>query len=290
MAVKSKGRGTVAAFGLFLLFAGLVGGGVLYVVAQRRPGQVVDGFARAPIGCTTTLEFTETGVFYVYEEAGAKLEPVDGGCRPVVDPELDFNVDFTGDPVPESVIDDDRVSYDVDGFDGRAVQRIEIDQVGTYSIAVRGEDVAVVAAIGRNPNDGVNDLRWWALLVATSGAALGILLLVLAGRRSKLAATVSTPVGPGWGPGSHRPAGTWPPQAPRLDQIPINPHQPSEPAAPMPPPPPLPERSRAEAASWGPPGGDAEALPPPDPNAKPTPPVPGVTPVLPDAPGRPSGT
>ena len=47
MAVQSRGRGTVAALGLFLLFAGLVGGGVLYIVAQRRPAQTVEGFARA---------------------------------------------------------------------------------------------------------------------------------------------------------------------------------------------------------------------------------------------------
>lgn len=289
MAVKSKGRGAAAAVGLFLLFAGLVGGGVLYVVAQRRPGQVVDGFARAPIGCTTTLEFTETGEFYVFEEAGAAFEPVDGGCQPAVDSAVDFGVEFTGDVVPDSIVDDDRVSYDIDGFDGRSVLRIDIAEAGTYEVAVNGDDLTVLAAIGRDPDDGVSDLRWFALIVASVGAALGLLMLVLTGRRSRLAAKAVTPVGPGWGP-STRPAGEWPPRAPRLDQVPVNPHQPSEPAAPVPPPPPLPERSRSETATWEPPEGDAEALPPPDPDATSMPPLPGVTPVLPDTPGRPSGT
>ncbi len=41
MAARSTARGTAAAIGLFLLFAGLVGGGVLYVVANQRPSQAV---------------------------------------------------------------------------------------------------------------------------------------------------------------------------------------------------------------------------------------------------------
>lgn len=289
MAVRSRGRGVAAAVGLFLLFAGLVGGGVLYIVALRRPGQAIDGFARAPIGCTTTLEFTETGTFFVYEEAGAPVEITTAGCDPAADPSADFGIEFVGDLLPALTVDDGGVSYDVDGFDGRAIQRIEIDVVGTYSVAVSGDDVTVLAAVGRDPDDGVDDLRQLAVIVAGVGAALGLVLLVLAGRRSKHAAVAIMPSGPGWGP-KPQSESTWPPAAPRLDQVPIYPHRPSEPARVEDPPPPLPERPRSEAASWEPPSGDAAELPPPDPRAANTPSVPGVTPVLPATPGRPSGT
>lgn len=267
MGVRSRGRGTAAALGLFLLLAGLVGGGVLYVVAERRPAQSVEGFARAPVGCTTTLDFTETGTFYVYEEVGAAGDIVDGSCQPVADPSASFTVEFFGDLTPSTVADDDSVSYDVDGFDGRSVQRVEVTQPGQYSLAVTGDDLTVIAALGRDPDDGVEDLRRAAVVVAVGGVVLGLLLLALAGRRSKKAAAVSTPQGPGWIPTSTVDSAdpSWPPKAPQLDQVPINPHQPAAPA------------------TWGPPSGDSVSAPPP------VEPVDGK-PALPDSPGRPSGT
>ena len=278
MGVKSQGRGVAAAFGLFLLFAGLVGGGVLYVVAERRPAQSVEGFARAPIGCTTTLDFTETGTFYVYEEVGAAADVVDGSCQPVADPSASFTVEFFGDLTPSTVAADDSVSYDVEGFDGRSVQRVEVTQPGQYSLAVTGDDLTVVAALGRDPDDGVDDLRRGAVVVAVGGVVLGLLLLILAGRRSKKAAVVTPPQGPGWVPTSivdADPDASWPPKAPQVDQVPINPHQPPEPAAPAPASPP--------PGSWAPPSGDAVDRPPP---AEPD----DGLPALPDFPGRPSGT
>ena len=232
MGVKSQGRGVAAALGLFLLFAGLVGAGVLYVVAERRPAQSVDGFARAPIGCTTTLDFTETGTFYVYEEVGATGDVADSRCQPVADPSASFDVEFFGDLTPGDVDDDDSISYDVDGFDGRSVQRVQITEPGEYSLAVTGDDLTVVAALGRDPDDGVDDLRRAAVIVAATGVVLGLLLLILSGRRSKKAATATPPQGPGWIPSSMVDStaddASWPPKAPRVDQVPINPHRPSE--------------------------------------------------------------
>ncbi len=279
MSVKSQGRGLAAALGLFLLFAGLVGGGVLYVVAERRPAQSVEGFARAPIGCTTTLDFTETGTFYVYEEVGAAGDVADDSCQPVADPSATFEVEFFGELTPEGVTDDDSVSYDVDGFDGRSVQRVEIVEPGQYSLAVTGDDLTVVAALGRDPDDGVDDLRRAAVIVAVAGVGLGLLLLVLSGRRSKRAVVSVPPQGPGWGPSmivdSTSADDSWPPKAPRVDQVPINPHQPSEPATAVLEQPPSPAR-------WDPPTGEAvDAPPPPD--------SPGGEPALPELPGRTPG-
>lgn len=273
MGVKSQGRGAAAALGLFLLFAGLVGGGVLYVVAQRRPAQSIDGFARAPVGCTTTLEFTEGGTFYVFEEVGSAGDAVDGGCQPVADPAASFGVEFSGDVTPGAVVVDDSISYDVDGFDGRSVQRVEITETGQYTVAVVGDDLTVVAALGRDPDDGVSQLRRTALILAVVGITIGLLLLVLSGRRSKRATETSAPDGPGWGPS--RPEvdadASWPPRVPRLDQVPINPHLPTDDVV-------------AAPAAWQPPSGDAVGdLPPPTD-------LPDTAPVIPDAPGRPSGT
>ncbi len=275
MAVKSRGRGTVAALGLLCLFVGLVGAAVLYLVAERRPAQTVENFARAPVGCVTTLEFAETGTFYVFEEVGADTAAIGNGCEPQVDPNARFGVVFTGELQPSvAPRGGEIVSYDVDGYDGRSIQQLEITQPGQYTIEVTGDDPTVAAAIGRDPHETVDDLRRAALIMAVAGAVLGLVLLTVSGRRSKRAATVTPPSGPGWGP-AQRPVGE-PTVAggPRTGQVPVNPHAP--PAA-------------GGVATWQPPAGaaadDAQA---PDSSAPLAPPADG--PVLPDVPGRTSGT
>lgn len=299
MAVKARGRGAAAAIGLFLLLAGLVGGGVLYVLATQRPERAVDGFARAPVGCTTTLEFTETGTFYVFEESGA-AEAVEVECTQVATPGVELDASFPGDLVPEAVAADDTLSYDIGGVEGRSVRRVEIVEAGQYQVAVVGDDLTKVAAIGRDPDDGVADLRRTALIVAVVGTLVGLALLVLSGRRSRRAATTAPPDGPGWPTGltvstdtpepgapSASTSATWPPKAPQLDQIPIAPAQPvatpsTPPAAPKSTAPtvPLPAEPAASPPSWQPPSGDAaDELPPPT-----TPPVPGAHPPLPPPP------
>ncbi len=265
MAVKSRGRGAAAALGLFCLFAGLVGGAVLYVVAQRRPAQTVEGFARAPVGCNTTLEFGETGTFYVFEEVGADAVEVGNGCQPVADPTSSFGVEFSGELTPASTDDDESLSYDVSGFDGRSVQSIEIAEPGQYTIEVTGNDLTVVAAVGRDPDERIDGLRQAALILAIVGIVLGLLLLTLSGRRSKRAATVTMPSGPGWGP-TQRSGSKAPTEGgPLTGQVPVNPHAPPE-----------------FVATWKPPTGEAA-----DDLAAPEPTTP---PVLPESQGRPSGT
>jgi hypothetical protein len=289
MGIKSRGRGTAAAFGLLLVFAGLIGGAVLFVLSTRRHDDAVSSFARAPVGCTTTLDFTETGVFYVYEERGGEVDPPEGNCEPAADPREVFGFELSGSSgviVPRR---DSSISYDVDGFVGQSVDRFEIDTTGEYEIAVVGDEASTVAAIGRDPDDGVAELRQRAIVVVVAGVVLGVLLLILAGRRSKRAAEVSVPPGPGWGSGPTRTSDTWPPEAPRIDQVPVNPLEPDAPvetAAPLP--------ARTPPAStpspWAPPttgaapSGETPPRPPPPPPA-----VPPPTPTLPDTPGRPSG-
>ena len=267
MAVKSRGRGTAAALGLFCLFAGLVGGAVLYAVAERRPAQTVEGFARAPVGCNTTLEFVDTGTFYVFEEVGADATEIGNGCQPVADPTARFAVEFTGELTPVVTDEVVAISYDTNGYDGRSVQSIEIVEPGQYTIEVTGDDLTVAAAIGRDPAEGVDGLRRAALILAVAGIALGLMLLTLSGRRSKRAAQAATPTGPGWGPAQRATSEPSSAGGPLTGQVPVNPHAPAAPP---------------EVAAWQPPSGEAVD----DANI----PEPPATPVLPDTPGRMSGT
>lgn len=245
MAVKARGRGAAAAIGLFLLLAGLVGGGVLYLVALQRPERAVSGFARAPVGCTTTLDFTETGTFFVYAESSRPADAEVVECTQVASPGVELDASFPGDLVPESAVPDDSVSYDVGGYEGRAIRRIEVSETGQYEVAVVGEDVDDVAAIGRDPDEGVATLRRNAIVLAVVGTFAGLVLLLLSGRRSRRARRTAVPDGPGWSTGltvtNETPpptpqaptprapspeAPSWPPKAPQLDQVPVG----SEPA------------------------------------------------------------
>ena len=227
MARKSKGRGTAAAFGMLLLFAGLVGGGVLYMRSVSRPSAAVDGFARASVGCTTTLRFTETGTFFVFKDLGPVNDAPSGGCQPAADPTQTFAFELRGNDGPVVPRADDQLSYDTDDHLGNSVARIEIDSAGEYQLVVVGDDPAVAAAIGRDPDDGVDELRQRAILVATFGVVLGVLLLVLAGRRSNRAAAFLAPDGPGWGPRQNAERVVVPDE-PGVVRSAVNPHLPDE--------------------------------------------------------------
>jgi hypothetical protein len=258
------------------LFAGLIGGGVLYVRSLMWHDDAIEAFARAGVGCTTTLQFTETGTFYVFEETGGDPTTDDVGCEPQATPGQPFGIQFAG--ADDVVVHEDRsITYDTGEVGGRSLVRFEIDTSGNYEIAVRGDDTSVRAAIGRDPNEGVDDLRRNAIVVGAAGVLLGVLLLLLAGRRSKKAATQSIPDGPGWGQRPGQGESAWPPAAPRLPQVPVNPHQPDTPAEVAAPPPPLPARAPGIAAPaqspWAPPNPDAAPVD----DAPPAPPRP-VTP------------
>ncbi|MDJ0769832.1 MAG: hypothetical protein QNJ12_13605 [Ilumatobacter sp.] len=291
MVTKSRGRGTAAAIGLLLLFAGLIGGAVLFVLSVRRPTQAVDGFARAAVGCTTTLDFSESGTFYVYREVDGIVDLPDGSCDPTATQGREFGFEISG---PSGAIDtstDDSISYETDDFIGTSVARIEIDEPGEYEIDVVGDDVLNVAAVGRDPDDGVDELRRGAIIVAAVGVLLGLLLLVVAGRRSKKAAEVAIPDGPGWGTPARDGESAWPPRPPSVPQVPVSPHQPDHRAEVEPPPPPLPSREPASPAAWAPPpmGSEPSDAGLPDPPPSSASPVPMPEPTLPASLGRPSG-
>lgn len=247
------GRGVIAAIGLLVLFAGLVGGGVLWVLADREPESAAESFARAVTGCTTTLTFGEPGEFYVFEELSGIVAPVDG-CQPSTLPGRPFTFTVTtttGVEVPR--VADDSVSYDLDVGSGTSVARITIPEPGEYRISVLGADPAIVAAIGGDPQDGVEQLRQAAIAAVAGGLVLGGFLLWLSARRSKKAATFTGLADPGWGVTERDHArraetqnGSWPPASPDVRQVPVNPMAPDE---------------RRVAEPWSAPGAETTAPP-----------------------------
>jgi len=269
-----------------LLFTGLIVGGVMFVSSRQRHDKTVEAFARAGVGCTTTLKFSETGEFFVFEETGTPIEVLDEvGCQPLATPGQPFGFEISG-PADVPVRADSSITYEIDELTGASVATFEIETDGLYKIAVVGSDVSTVAAVGRDPSSGVSQLRRGAIVVAAAGLLLGGLLLGLAGTRSKRAATPSIPDGPGWGDRPKPEDAAWPPLPPRVPQVPVNPQQPDVPAAVAAPPPPLPARAPGSAAPsrspWAPPlPGDSPVDTSP-PGRVPDVKAPELPPVLPD--------
>lgn len=180
-------------FGLLVVLAGLIGAAVLYVASQRRPEQAVDEFARAPVGCTTTLEFTDTGTFYVYEERSDIPAAQLGDCQPVADPSAAFGFSLTdanGDVARNADLE---VTYEFGARSGQSISSFEVTEAGRFDIEVVGDDLTVVAAIGRDPDESVADLRRAAIAVGLLGLIIGGVLLFLSGRRSRQAAAPADP-------------------------------------------------------------------------------------------------
>lgn len=233
MARRSHGRGAVAALGLLVLFAGLVGGAVLWLMSAREANRAAEGFARAAPGCTTTLTFTEVGEYYVYEELSGIADSV-AGCEPTASDGSRFA--FVVNRPDGSEVDveiDGSITYDLDAGTATSIGRIDIDRPGAYEISVVGSDPAVVAAIGGDPEERVPTLRNAAIAAAIVGVVVGGLLLVLSGWRSRKAARFDSPLDPGWGvterDRARRTTGSddWPPAVPSIGgQVPVNPHDP----------------------------------------------------------------
>ncbi len=239
-----------------VLLVGLIGAAVaLWVSSDQRRADNVAGFARAPVGCDTTLDFEATGTFVLYVETSGEFDQLAGEC----DAELRYDRDIDDVPVVNltlvdpngdeiDLVDADDVSYtasyDVDGFVGSAARTVEIDTPGDHVLTVVptvGDPFAL--AVGRSPDDGVALLRWGAVAAAIAGLVLGGLLLVMGSRRP------SAPIAPA-GPWTPDDRG-WPSSPPGF---PIPPPTTGATSPPGPPRPPVIERPDVDPRSpWGPP-------------------------------------
>jgi hypothetical protein len=260
MTERAGRRVWMLALGVLVIVGALGAAVAMWIAGSDREADNVAGFARAPVGCDTTLDFESTGTFLLYVETSGRFGELAGACDapPRYDREPDDvpDVEVTLRGPDGDVIDLDEsgsIDYDIDGFVGTSIAEVQIDIEGDHLLTVEpvgGEAFAV--AVGRPPDQGVALLRWGALAAAIGGLLLGGLLLVLGSRRPPVMpepAAPWTPDGGGWPsspPGFPVPpptTGATGPAGPTL--TPPVPNPPSSPPAPAPQgPPPSP---------WGPP-------------------------------------
>ena len=261
MTERAGRRGWMLALGVLVIVGALGVAIAMWIAGTNREADNVAGFARAPVGCDTTLDFESTGTFLLYVETTGRFGELAGACD--VPPQYDRNADDV--PVVEvtlrdpdgDVIDLDEssaVDYDIDGFVGTSIGEVQIESEGDHVLTVApvGGDTFAVA-VGRPPDQGVVLLRGGALAAAIGGLLLGGLLLVLGSRRPPVTpapAAPWTPDGGGWPsspPGFPVPPPTTGATGPAGP--PITPRPPSSPSAP----PAAPTPQGLPPSPWGPP-------------------------------------
>lgn len=256
-------RGWMLALGVLVIVGSLGAAVAMWIAGTEREADNVAGFARAPVGCDTTLDFESTGTFLLYAETTGRFGELAGACN------APLRYDRNADDVPAvevtvrdpdgDVIDlDDSgvVDYDIDGFVGTSIGEVQIESEGDHVLTVApvgGEAFAV--AVGRQPDQGVALLRWGAVAAAIGGLLLGGLLLVLGSRRPPVTpapAAPWTPDGGGWP--SSPPGFPVPPPTTGATGPAGSPASPPAPAPPSSPPAPVPPTPTPQGPPpWGPP-------------------------------------
>jgi hypothetical protein len=227
--------------------AGLVAAAALMYFSGLALQQTVEGFARAPVGCTTTLEFDTTDTFTFYIETKGQTGEVGGDCAgsgASYDhgagslPQLTLTLeDAAGAAVPLG--EGSGYRYNTGQFIGSALATAAV-RPGSYRLTVASDSSDVAVAVGRDPEVESAVLRAIAGAVALLAVLVGAALLVLSVRR--------------------KPAS---PPPPANDDL----WRPRLMVAPTPPPPQRPTLMGPSAAPWAPPqlpGSQPRAtLPPP---------------------------
>lgn len=184
-------RGAIAA-ALCVLLAGVVGGIVMLVLSGTRREASVEGLARAPIGCTTTLDFAKSGSFVVFVETRGSIGAVRGDC-----PNANRTYEHQG-QAPDMAVDlvdldgaalvltaDRSVSYDESGFAGSSIARFDIDQAGEYLLTATSDVTDVVVTIGKDPDEASSMLTVGGCVAMAAGLIVGGAMLALALRRPR---------------------------------------------------------------------------------------------------------
>jgi hypothetical protein len=249
-AVDRRSRGGIALFivGLALILVSLVAGGVMLAVAAGQQQTAIEDLARAPVGCLTELDFTETGTFYVYAETRGVIGEVDGTCSNA-DRDYEFDeaprVTLVLTDEDDEFLDLERTSgldYDSGDFAGTAVRRFEITDEGSYILRVESREDDAVVAVGRDVTEVGTGLGAAGLIVAVAGVLGGLVVLVLAFVRRRRRGTPEPNVPAGQVPSA--PVAVATPPAPATWGVP--PHTAGPPSTPPPPPAP-------DDAFWRPP-------------------------------------
>jgi hypothetical protein len=184
MAKRRSGR-TLVIVGALVLVVTVITTAALLYVAQRRYDDAVRGLARAPVGCDTTLRFTDAGTFTLFVETEGSLDDVSGGCdapgtyrresdRP---PRVQVQVFDPGGverPLERTV----SPPYSISGFVASAYRTVDIARTGDHVIRVASDADDIVISVGRHPDDAAYPAEQGAIAVAILGGLGGAALLV----------------------------------------------------------------------------------------------------------------
>ncbi len=195
-AVASRRSGRLVGLGVLVLVGMVIVAGVLWFAGGQRRADNVANFARAPVGCDTTLDFDRTGEFVVFVETTGRLDVLAGACDAALDYDREADDDLAMQLAPGLLLTDPEGSpvdivvtpggdYDVDGFVGTASWIVTIDEPGDYVLTVSsigGDPFAI--AVGRSADDGVGPLRLGAVVAVIIGLVVGGALLVVGSRRT----------------------------------------------------------------------------------------------------------
>jgi len=226
--VGKRKKGLLIA-GIAVLLAGLIGAIVTFLAASSASDEGVESLARAPVGCTTRLDFDTEGTFTIYVETTGSTGDPGGDCpnneqefeRDDDDlPDVDLVlVDEDGDDI--DLVDDDSKSYDAAGAKGTSIKSVEIVDAGQYELTVTSDDDDFAISVGKDPEAAADTLKLISYALAGLGIVLGGLLILLGLRRTTPPSrAVGTPVTyypeqqppVGYAPtGAHTPSGSSPP-------------------------------------------------------------------------------
>ncbi|MEX0846717.1 MAG: hypothetical protein WD023_02980, partial [Ilumatobacteraceae bacterium] len=201
-AVVLRRRTGLVIVGVVLVVAAIVTTVALLLAASAAADRGVRDLARAPVGCTTTLQFEEGGSFIVYDETVGEIGALEGDCPNGSDeylfegsgtPQADLRlVDSSGDVV--SLEAEDSKEYDANGSKGTSVASMRIATAGEYRLTVTSSDSNFAVAVGKDPNASADTLRTLGIVFGVLLLLAGIVLVVLGLRRRPAPATATAAV------------------------------------------------------------------------------------------------
>lgn len=202
VATRPRGRAGMV-IGVLLIVAGLAGGAALIVLSGANKEETVKKFARAPVGCTTSLEFDRSGEFTLYIETKGSVPDGDGDCandgvtydRGDDDLPSVTLILVAGDESEVGLDGTDPATYDAGAYAGTAWRIANIDEPGTYRLTVTSNDSDFAIAVGGDPDGDSTMMLMGGVAAIAAGLVLGVLVLMLGRRRAS-----PQPSAPAWQP------------------------------------------------------------------------------------------
>lgn len=219
-------RGKALLFGgIAVAVVGIVVGVVLFAMSGPTREDTIKKFARAPAGCTTTLEFDRLGTYTLYLETRGSVDDAGGDCPsngssydrgdgalPVVSLTM-----LDGAEQEMELVEVAGPSYSAGAFQGRALRQVDIAETGTYRLTVAGDASDFAVAVGGDPDADALTMQVAGVATVLVGMVLGALMMLFGrrGTRGRSAGAGRTRIPPpavvGWQPhvaSPSRPAGT----------------------------------------------------------------------------------